>query len=76
MKDITAHTSSEGGSVYSKLTDESAVPGRAGSHRQIRQIEDEQRRLAEQQKREQEAQKDRLNKARITEIRRRGSGYG
>ncbi len=41
-----------------------------------RQIEDEQTKLADQQKREMEAQRDRLNKAHITEIRRRGSGYG
>ena len=34
------------------------------------------RKLAEQQKREMEEQRDRLNLARITEIRRRGSGYG
>jgi len=41
-----------------------------------RDAEEEQRKLAEQQRKEQEAQKDRLNHARITEIRRRGSGYG
>ncbi len=40
-----------------------------------RHIEDEQRKLADQQKREMEAQRDKLNHARITEIRRRGSGY-
>jgi len=34
------------------------------------------RKLAEQQEREMEEQRDRLNLARITEIRRRGSGYG
>ena len=34
------------------------------------------RKLAEQQEREMEEQSDRLNLARITEIRRRGSGYG
>ena len=39
-----------------------------------RDAEEEQRKLADQQKREQEAQRDRLNHARITEI-SRGSGY-
>jgi len=34
------------------------------------------RKLAEQQEREMEEQRDRLNLARITEIRRRGTGYG
>jgi rubrerythrin len=41
-----------------------------------RTLQEDQRRLADEQKREMEEQRERLNRAHIDNIRRRGSGYG